>query len=139
MLAVYHPETDQSMKYITRVEVVYGDSSNAIDGEDINKGFGGEDVYLVPKYTTSRAEAALGFSFHSSYVKDLNAADISKGDGRELYRYIHTHYRPGGPSGGYRPVGRVYLRESPMGDGHTDDLNKHRGGRDLYLCWTYAT
>lgn len=97
----------------------------------------GQYVYLVRRYTTSRAEAALGFSVHTSYIEDLNAKDISKGDGKELYRYIHTHYRPGGPSGGYRPVGQVYLSETPMGDGHTDDLNKDRGGRFLYLCWTY--
>lgn len=127
------------MSYVSRVEVVYGDSSNAIDGQDINSGFGGQYVYLVAKYTFSRAEAALGFSLHTSYIEDLNGNDLSKGDGRDLYRYIHTHYRPGGPSGGYRPVEKVYLSESPMGHGHTDDLNKDRGGRFLYLCWTYAT
>ena len=29
------------MSYVSSVEVVVGDSTNAIDGEDVNKGFGG--------------------------------------------------------------------------------------------------
>lgn len=74
---------------------------------------------------------------HTSYVEDLDADDISKGDGKDLYRYIHAHYRPNGDWAN-KAIEKVYLTEEPMGDGHTADLNKDRGGRFLYLCWTYA-
>ncbi|KIY51637.1 hypothetical protein FISHEDRAFT_56548 [Fistulina hepatica ATCC 64428] len=124
------------MSYIRAVEIVYGDSNDSIGGQDINKGFGGEYVYLVPKYVVQRKFAACGFSLHTSYVEDLNANDISRGDGKELYRYIHSHYKPGGPRGG-KAVGDVWLSEEQEGQGCTDDLNKDRGGRLLYLCWNY--
>lgn len=145
------------MKYVSRVEVVYGDNTNAIDGEDINKGFGSklidvlhinsslilivylvstEYVYLVAKYTEDSSKAASGFSVHTTYVEDLDANDIAKGDGLDLYRYIHNHYYY--ENSDMPLVGSVYLKEDVMGDGHTDDLNKDRGGRFLYLCWTYV-
>ncbi|KAH0604005.1 uncharacterized protein H6S33_007036 [Morchella sextelata] len=124
------------MKYVCGIDVVYGDSSNAIDGEDINKGFGGQYVYLVPRYTTHRNKAASGFSLYTSYIEDWCANDISKGDGLETFRYINTHYYLNNSN--MRVVGSVYLREKEMGDGNTDDLNKDRGGRYLFLCWKYA-
>ncbi|KAH8149536.1 uncharacterized protein LAJ45_06164 [Morchella importuna] len=124
------------MRYISSVEVVYGDGSEAIDKQDINKGFGGEYVYLVPRYTTDRSKAASGFSVHTSFIEDLEANDISKGDGSTLYRYIHTHYYLNNSD--MRVVSSVHLREEEMGDGNTGNLNKDRGGRFLYLCWKYA-
>lgn len=143
------------MRYISSVEVVYGDGSEAIDKQDINKGFGGEFmttlhitlpliliaslgeyVYLVPRYTTDRSKAASGFSVHTSFIEDLEANDISKGDGSTLYRYIHTHYYLNNSD--MRVVSSVHLREEEMGDGNTGNLNKDRGGRFLYLCWKYA-
>lgn len=89
----------------------------------------------MPEYTSDPARAARGFSLHTSYIEDLNASDLSKGDGKELYRYLHVHYHPYGYG---RPVSSVYLRETKMGDGQTEDLNISRGGRYLYLCWTYS-
>ncbi|KAL4067473.1 hypothetical protein V8B97DRAFT_1918959 [Scleroderma yunnanense] len=123
------------VNYVRTVEVVYGDSSGSLGEEDINKGFGGQYVYLKPKYTFSRNDAARGFSFHTTYVEDLCANDLSKGDGKDLYRYIHAHYRPNGDG---RPIGQVYLSTIEDGDGHTADLNRDRGGRYLYLCWKYT-
>ncbi|KAN0074129.1 hypothetical protein V8E54_008066 [Elaphomyces granulatus] len=46
------------MSYVSGLKVVYGDSSNAVDGEYINKDFGGDYVYLVAKYTDNRDIAA---------------------------------------------------------------------------------
>jgi hypothetical protein len=96
----------------------------------------GSYVYLVAKYTDDRNQAACGFSLFTTYVEDLCANDISKGDGKELFRYIHVHYHPN--NSGQQVVGSVYLKEEKLYDGHTDDLNKDRGGRYLYLCWDYA-
>ncbi|KAG8712767.1 hypothetical protein FRC08_014114 [Ceratobasidium sp. 394] len=123
------------MNFIQRLEVVYEHTNNAVDGEDINKGFGGEYIYLVPRYTSNPKEAARGFSVVTSVQEDWCATDISTGDGRALYRYIQAHYRPEGDG---RPITSVHLQEQLMGDGHTGDLNKGRGGRYLYLCWKYA-
>lgn len=145
------------MSYIRTVDIVYGDSTNAIDGQDVNKGFGGtktfrlifvsltngllassspgQYVYLVPRYTADKKKACCGFSLFTSYNEDLTANDMAKGDGKDLYRYLHVHYDV---AGNHRTVGKVYLKEETMGDGHTDDLNKDRGGRFLYLCWEYV-
>ncbi|RYP25855.1 hypothetical protein DL767_008246 [Monosporascus sp. MG133] len=124
------------MSYVRTLEVVYDDSAGAVDKEDINKGYGGQYVYLRPQYTSNRNEAACGFSLYTTYVEDLCANDISKGDGHDLYRYINVYHKL--DNEGTRVIGSVYLREERMGDGQTDDLNKDRGGRDLYLCWKYA-
>jgi hypothetical protein len=37
------PQSD-TMSYVRGLNVVYDDSSNAVDGEDINNGFGGECI-----------------------------------------------------------------------------------------------
>lgn len=87
----------------------------------------------MPKYTGDRREAACAFSLHTSYIEDLCANDISKGDGKDLYRYIQAHYHP--DNEGKKVVKSVTLNESQVGDGQTADLNKDRGGRYLYLCW----
>ncbi|KAK0186213.1 hypothetical protein F5146DRAFT_1069856 [Armillaria mellea] len=130
------------MLYVQSVEVVYGDSSGSLGDQDINKGFGGQYVYLVPKYTPNRSEAARAFSFHTTDVEDMCADDLSKGDGLALFRYLHAHYRPNDDD--WRPpIRNVWLTEekTPSRDenGRTDDLNKDRGGRFLFLCWAYST
>ncbi|KAI1390597.1 uncharacterized protein F4822DRAFT_426445 [Hypoxylon trugodes] len=124
------------MSYIRTLEVVYDDRRGAVDGEDINKGFGGEYVYLRPHYTSNRDEAACGFSLYTTYVEDLCATSISKGDGRDLHRYINVYHKLDNEK--TRVVRSVYLREKKMGDAQTDDLNRGRKGRYLYLCWKYA-
>jgi hypothetical protein len=95
-------------------------------------------VYLVPEYTYKPEEAAYAFSLLTTYNDDLCAADLSKGDGKDLFRYIRTHYQHGST----RAITKVWLstvRGTTEGDGRTDDLNKDRGGRYLYLCWQYNT
>jgi hypothetical protein len=138
--------------YIKTVHVRYKNSFLSLGNEDINSGFGGvtsdlfcitsfltvniigEYVYLVPEYTSNVQEAAFAFSLLTTYNADINAADISKGDGKDLFRYIRTHYRHDKS----QVITKVWLaRHTPGGDGHTDDLNKDRGGDYLYLCWEY--
>ncbi|EUC58377.1 hypothetical protein RSOL_250110 [Rhizoctonia solani AG-3 Rhs1AP] len=126
---------DIVMNYVAGLSVRYGDKDGTIDGEDINKGFGGLYVYLTEYRTASRAGAARGFELAMSSTEDSSASanDISKGDGLQYFRYIKTIYSP---TGANCPVRSVHLRESFDGfDGHTEDLNKGRGGRFLYLCW----
>ncbi|KAG6908519.1 hypothetical protein DXG01_004371 [Tephrocybe rancida] len=122
------------MSYIKSLRVVYGDSTNAVSGEDINKSFGGGYVYLVPSYAVSASDAATAFSITITSMEDLNADDLSKGDAKhDQFVYLNAHYSL---SDG-QPITRVSLSEQEEGDGHTMDLNHDRHGRFLYLNWWY--
>jgi len=128
------------MAYIENIELSVNDSTGAIDGQNINGGLSGDAVYVVPVYTDSRSLAAHGFELHLSYIKYysdvFNFTESSTSMGTPPFRYIYAHrdLRPHG-----NLISQLYLRSSPMGDGHTDNLNADRpGAKTLYLCWTYA-
>lgn len=94
----------------------------------------GQYVYLVPEYTSDRSQAAHAFSLLTTYQEDLCAADMSRGDGKELYRYLCAFYNGSDDS----RITKVWLsrtEDTKEGDGRTADLNRNRGGDFLYLCW----
>ncbi|KAF3904554.1 hypothetical protein ABW21_db0202022 [Orbilia brochopaga] len=125
-------------QYIKTVSVVYGSRPGDADPHDVNQGMGGEYTWIVPEYTSKRSEAASGFQVEITKVKDLHAPDLSKGDGREYFRYLHAFYT----FGGIAAITRVWLsttKGTNEGHGRTEDINKGRGGNFLYLCWEYES
>lgn len=139
--------------YIKTVSIDYG--WRAFSGfYDINNGMGGQFFriptrgnftdthslgqysYIIQEYTDKRSEAASAFIFEKTQVEDFHAADLSKGDGRKYFRYLHAFYT----YGGYAAITRVWLsrtRDTTEGDGRTTNINQDRGGDSLYLCWEY--
>jgi len=119
--------------YISGLHVTYtwGDA-NVPQGhlaEDINKGFGGAYVWLEPIYTDNADEAASGFHFWHQSTKDEDYDDLAKGAGGD-WRYIKSLHD------GEGKVTGVHLTEDNTKYEHcTEDLNRKRGGRYLYLCW----
>ncbi|KAK4675722.1 hypothetical protein QC764_0081030 [Podospora pseudoanserina] len=118
-----------------------GDSINEINGQsaDINKGFGGEYVWLVPKRAPRPKMMVDNFWTDIRGSPDGNRNDdLAKGAGGD-YRYFSwsnnmdaTHF-----------VTDVALwrtgdaqHSPPDGwDSMTGDINKDRGGDYLYLVW----
>ncbi|EIW77686.1 hypothetical protein CONPUDRAFT_75504 [Coniophora puteana RWD-64-598 SS2] len=123
------------VQYVKTVKIHYG-FQWAPGTVDINGKMGGEYVYIIPEFTSNRAEAASLFSFTKTHTKDFCAGDISKGDGKEWFRYIVAYYT----FGAHAAITSVWIsknRDTTEGDGRTEDFNKGRGGDFLYLCWEY--
>jgi hypothetical protein len=121
-------------QYIKTISIEYG-VLRPFSSDDINSGMGGEYSYIVKEYTDKRSEAASGFQVEITKVEDLHAADLSKGDGREYFRYLHAFYT----YGGIAAITKVWLsrtKDTTEGDGRTEDINRNRGSF-LYLCWEY--
>jgi len=124
--------------YIIGVESTETDESIVPDGylgDDTNKGQKGKYVYVKPVYGP-RSQACEGFEFVSceSQVTSLpnhSTGDLAKGAGGN-YRYIKPVF---GGYGGYK-VKKVWWSESKA-TYCTEDINKGRGGRYLYFCWSY--
>lgn len=96
----------------------------------------GEYSYITEEHTDKRSEAASGFQVEITKIEDFHAADLSKGDGKEYFRYLHAIYT----YGGIAAITRVWLsttKDTTEGDGRTEDINRNRGGDFLYLCWEY--
>jgi len=118
--------------YVKDVIVNYGEG-NCKDCliEDVNKGCGGDFVWLRPVYTFNENEAAGCFLFSRSKTAVPHMCDLAKGAGGE-FRYIRpvpVHDKK---------IRSVFLSENETGDGFTTNLNEGREGRSLYLCWYYA-
>jgi len=104
---------------------------------DLNKGMGGDFTYALPKETYNPNEAARGFDFRGGSKEDKTNAefgDYAKGAGG-WYRYIIplTNTSAGNPI----KWGDVKLCRGDKAQGwqHTEDINKKRGGDDLYVIW----
>ena len=103
---------------------------------DVNKGMGGKYTYVIKVMTTNPAEAATSFVFFNQNTplpKEYYGDDYAEGAGGD-YRYIKKSFdREKSP---IRWDNLKLCRGSvPHGWGSTTDLNKGRGGDDLYLIW----
>ncbi|KAK4210224.1 hypothetical protein QBC37DRAFT_292952 [Rhypophila decipiens] len=132
-------------EFFTSFEVCYNDDAppgciNEINGQsaDINKGFGGSYVWLIPHRAPKPTWMVDNLWTDIRGDDDPGAKDHAKGAGGD-YRYFKwsnnmnaTHY-----------VTDVALWRSddrqdnpPSGWDHkTDDINRGRGGDYLYLVW----
>lgn len=140
---------------IKDIQVVYTDQSverpqNLITestggSPDINKGFGGKYVWLVPVWTSNADKAVTNIQFVMQSSSNEAYRDLAAGTGGQ-YRYLKmlkdmSHTR----------IKRVGLLRSPKakyiyGDRHkygwdecTEDINSDRKGDWLHLCWNTIT
>ncbi len=99
--------------------------------EDINKGFGGDYVWLRPIYTYNSSEAANCFHVEIyDHQRYHSMGDLARGSGG-AYRYL-VQANSGNCSDKIRDV---WLSDFQNGRGFTKDINEGRGGRYLYLNW----
>ena len=95
-------------------------------------------IYIKPVYSSDTSAAASGFDVVIKNSEENNslAKDVSKGAGdlgAGKYRYIIPQYTLGSPK-----VKSIVIVENLSEEGScTQDINKGRGGRSLYLCWQY--
>lgn len=141
-------------QFIQKLEVVYGNLPSEVpqnvveevsnQSPDINKGYGGDYVWLVPAWTTDAKKAATTFQFIKQSVPDPNRPneDLARGAG-DSYRYLIPLIDY--PHDTKRIVEVKLFRSSnpidsfPNFDNHTTDINEGRKGDYLYLAWKIAT
>ena len=131
-----------NLEYVSGIDVISQDVGGAPEGyleEDVNKGFGGKYVYIKPIITEDKLSASSGFNLVITNNENNNpvAKDVSKGAGdlgAGQFRYIVPRY-----DDNVLKVKEIKLVESLNNDFNscTQDINKGRGGRELYLCWRY--
>ena len=121
------------------IDIAYQDGEGASPGylvDDLNEGYGGKYVYIKPIFTSDKSAAASGFDVVIKDVADNNplAKDVSKGAGdlgAGKFRYIIPRYIDDSPKVKYINIVETLSKE----DSCTQNINKGRGGRTLYLCW----
>ncbi|KAK7032628.1 hypothetical protein VNI00_012892 [Paramarasmius palmivorus] len=135
-------------RYIYDFQVVYAEEaskepSNAITDinggcDDINHGFGGKYVFLVPMCTDDPSVAATSFKIVIQSERDYDRDDIAWGAGGD-YRYVIPMQDPHNPD---KVIEAKLLRSGastqypPSGwDGITSNINEGRGGDYLYIIW----
>lgn len=102
---------------------------------NINNGFGGEAVYLYPRYTFDNREAISKFSLRLQDESDKSKTDLAKGCPKP-FRYLDSDRNPN-----FANITAISLLRSsssqsvPEGWDGMFDLNKSRGSEFLYLVW----
>ncbi|RGP81410.1 hypothetical protein FLONG3_555 [Fusarium longipes] len=145
MTVVHVPHTSNIRDFISKIEVSYSadqpsDCVSEIFGRsaDINKGQGGEYVWLKVHYATKPIDLVSNIWFERCDRKIEGLDDLAKGAGGQ-YRYLHIKNDMSQP----RYVTEVALFRDdsrhdgvPEGwDGMTTDINAGRKGDFLYLLW----
>ncbi|KAK7032626.1 hypothetical protein VNI00_012889 [Paramarasmius palmivorus] len=138
------------MTYLANFDVVYSTQAaqeppNTVtdlnnSGNDINKGFHGEYVYLTPITTNNPNDAATSFKIVIQSHADPEKKDLAKGAGGD-YRYVIPMRDPGA-----RKITSARLLRSgskqdypPSGfNGLSTDINQGRKGDYLYIVWKSA-
>ena len=140
-------------EYISDIRVELRDSIDPPDGailevnsasNDINNGFGGKFVYLVPQYTTNPRDAITGISVVAIGGFKAGFTDMASGAGGS-YRYLIPE-----KSGNRRRVTTLRLfrtytssdlggqkDRSGLGES-TNDINEGRGKTYLYLLYALS-
>ncbi|KAI0262621.1 hypothetical protein BC834DRAFT_890984 [Gloeopeniophorella convolvens] len=120
-----------------RVRELYGGA------EDINKGFGGDYVWLVPIWSTETSKAISSFDLVIQGESDGNYKDLARGSKGEWRYLIPVRSQD---TNSYIIDVRLIRRDSgassPPSDsgytGQTGDINRDRKGDWLYLVWKTA-
>ncbi|OTA65850.1 hypothetical protein K449DRAFT_403327 [Hypoxylon sp. EC38] len=140
--------------YIKETDVIYGTSSSEApetrvhewfdQGDDINEGFGGSYVWLVPVYTLDPDEAATSFNIIIQSNPVEGWKDLAKGAGGS-YRYIRAAQDSSVSNKAIdlalvrtedaAPARDILARLGPNWDGASRDINENRGGAYLYFAW----
>eukprot|EP01040_Poterioochromonas_malhamensis_P007445 gene7445-8030_t len=139
-------------QYVQKFQVIYGNQPSQIPSNvvqefslqdpDINRGYGGNYVWLEAVWTAEVNQAATAFQFVKQGDADPNRPneDLARGAGGS-YRYLIPLIQPGFD----KRIVEVKLfrssdviRDFPGFDGHTTDINEGRKGDYLYLGWKFA-
>ncbi|KAA8907998.1 hypothetical protein FN846DRAFT_946297 [Sphaerosporella brunnea] len=144
----------KEIEFVSGITVVYGnsqfekpdDSVKEIHGgnADINAGYGGSYVYLVPTWTTTSENACTGFDVIIQPNSNPDYPDLARGAGGD-WRYL----RPIKDRHNFNKVVEIGLIRKPRGAGPaglgdvsvkgfnavSGDLNKDRGGDWLHVAF----
>ncbi|KAL4744284.1 hypothetical protein BDW72DRAFT_98836 [Aspergillus terricola var. indicus] len=139
------------MPYLQSIDVRYGedpssepsDAIRTVDGSnaDINAGFGGDFVWLVPRYNFETDNAVSNIRVIIQGDPDSGYVDLAKGAGGD-YRYLRLERDGGSKIQEVRLLRRNdeadFAAVRALGfDGLSSDINKGRGGDFLYVVWKY--
>ncbi|RPB15122.1 hypothetical protein P167DRAFT_483145, partial [Morchella conica CCBAS932] len=106
--------------------------------EDINHGFGGKYVWLVPGYGTTATTAATDFEIVVQNTPNKGKDNLAEGAGGKA-RYLIVGKDPLAPERVTHvafPKTIESVKGVPVGySGMTIDIHNGRGGDFLYLCW----
>ncbi|KAI0562904.1 hypothetical protein FGB62_50g28 [Gracilaria domingensis] len=111
--------------------------------QDINKGFGGNFVYLQPHWTTDPSEAADHIEVtivdnFPDWASEKGLKDMAAEAGGD-YRFIEAQNNGGSKKIVAAQLWNGELHRTPDGwDGYTTDLNEGRSGRYLYVVYKLA-
>jgi len=106
---------------------------------DINEGFGGDFVWLLPIWTTRLSEGASGIELIIQSEENKDYQDLAKGTGGE-FRYLKMIR----DASSRKRITEIKLfrttneslKPSDLGyPNYSEDINKNRRGDFLYLCW----
>jgi len=154
--------------FLEDVEIKYGTHPSEIvleafgDKSNINKGYGGKNVWLVPKWTRDPNRASTSFSIQLTNAQQPGRNDLTNGSNSSWscllpnlepvrseptksanmpYCYLERQCENDRPT----RVRQAFLIRTPQLlqtaisnrwiDGWTGDINRGRGGKFLYLVW----
>ena len=136
---------------MSALQVKYGNEQSQAPGnrvpelnhqsDDINHGYGGKYVWLVPVYTEDADEGAVRFDLFIQETAHSGWSDLAKGTGGS-YRYL----RPAADKNVQEKITDLHLQRSNSEvknfndyGGHTGDINRGRALSYLYLLWNTRT
>ncbi|KAI1787223.1 hypothetical protein LXA43DRAFT_1098442 [Ganoderma leucocontextum] len=137
--------------FISPIDVIYGDQPSQApserlrdlnwEGDDINYQYGGKFVWLIPRYTTQRSAAVIGFEMAIQEGADGTLKDLAKGAGGDFCYLLPI--KDVTKEAKVTQVALLRLNGSlgqcPAGwSGNTMDINKNRGKTFPYLLWKTA-
>ncbi|KAI0696248.1 hypothetical protein BC835DRAFT_1543701 [Cytidiella melzeri] len=140
--------TVRPIRFVKDIEVHYGDHpsdapANRVlefsgGNDDINDGYGGKYVWIVPIFTFNAAEAATRFDLFIQKDAHSGWFDLAKGAGGD-YRYLEA-VADANNSLKLTEL-KLYRSNNAVGSfplpyiGHTGDINANRKKTYLYLIW----
>ncbi|XP_021950037.1 uncharacterized protein LOC110847405 [Folsomia candida] len=135
--------------FLSGIEVVYTKDNSSkpdsiiseVNGKnaDLNAGFGGDYIWLVPKWTSRLDQGLTSLRIELQNTEDKAFKDLAKGAGG-LYRYLKTVKDVTVK----KRISEVALWRTDKADeipgGHpwegcTSDINQYRKKDYLYICW----
>ncbi|XP_035701757.1 uncharacterized protein LOC118433684 [Folsomia candida] len=137
--------------YLSWIDIIYGNESSQIPPNniaevtgktaDINAGFGGDYVWLVPEWSSRLDEGVTSLRIDVQEKEDKVSKNLAKGAGG-LFRYLRV-IRDISHKEKIIEVALLRTANEIVGDSYweecTQDINKYRMKDYLYLCWRSTT
>ncbi|OXA54418.1 Beta-D-xylosidase 3 [Folsomia candida] len=137
--------------FLSGIDIIYGNESSQIPPDniaevtgktaDINAGFGGDYVWLVPEWSSRLDEGVTSLRIDVQEKEDQVSKNLAKGAGG-LFRYLRV-IRDISHKEKIIEVALVRKDNEIVADSYweecTQDINKYRMKDYLYLCWRSVT